>query len=146
MWATAAAGVGESVSRTCDLDAPDGPFEVGEEDWDGVSVWIGNIPAHAVTQDVGEVAADAVLDAIAWRTGAASAQRYTLSADFVHELNTFGEGLQADRTEVFENQRTWAVVTYCRRQDAEACLSSTIGSQGTYPCMFPEKSKIAIGS
>ena len=116
----------EALQRTCDFDAPDGPFEVGEEDWDGVSVWIGNIPAHAVARKPGAADAVAALSAFGWGVGGSSPTRYALSTEFADALNSFGEGLQADRTIAFRHQRNWALVTFCQRDDAEACLTSDI--------------------
>lgn len=117
----------EALQRTCDFDAPDGPFEVGEEDWDGVSVWIGNIPPHGVYRVTGERQAHAALSGAIFGIG--NAKHYGLSDDLADELNSFGEGLDADRTVVFQHQRTWAAVAFCKRKDAEACLSSDIGSR-----------------
>lgn len=122
----AAADSGAAAAGSCDFDAPDGPFEVSEEDWDGVSVWIGNIPAHAVARKPGAADAIAALSAVGWRSGGASPTRYTLSTEFADALNSFGEGLQADRTVAFRHQRNWALVTFSQREDAEACLTSDI--------------------
>ena len=124
---SAAAAGAREASHTCDFDAPDGPLEVSEEDWDGVSIWVGNIPRHAVSRAVGEREPEgAVLSAATWGAGNSSSKRYALSTDFAEVLNSFGEGLQADRTVVFRHQRIWALVAFCQRQDAEACLSSDI--------------------
>jgi hypothetical protein len=123
---SAAAVDSGELPRTCDLDAPDGPFEVSEEDWDGVSVWIGNMPAHAVCRMPGATDAVAALATMHWRTGDASPTRYALSTDFSDALNSFGEGLQDDRTIVIRHQRNWALVTFSQQEDAEACLASDI--------------------
>ena len=123
---SAAAADACELSRTCDFDAPDGPFEVSEEDWNGVSVWIGNMPTHAISRMPGATDAVASLAATGWGRGDASPTRYMLSADFADALNSFGEGLQSDDTIALLHQRNWALVTFSKREDAEACLASDI--------------------
>eukprot|EP01046_Picozoa_sp_COSAG06_P004743 COSAG06_NODE_203_length_20332_cov_14.679978_11_plen_1688_part_00 len=122
----ASSHVGEPLRRSCDLDAPEGPYEVSAEDWDGASVWIGNIP---VSPTDGRCTKGGALDLVmTWGT---STKRYQLADELAAELNGFGDGLDADRCIVFGHQRTWALVSFRKRQDAEACLASDIRTKWT---------------
>jgi hypothetical protein len=92
------------------------------EEWDGASVWIGNLPAHAVDRLTSH---DGVMT-VSWGPADLSAARYALVHEFVTALDAFGKGVDSELTTVFRHSRIWTLVTYKCRGDAEKLLESDL--------------------
>lgn len=114
--------------RTCDFDADDGPLEVEEADWDGLSVWIGAIPNHGVCRQEGAGDNEASPTAASARSSTdIFLKLYKITDSLEQELNSFGEGIEPDdaglRTVCLHASNSWALVTFKRSEDAEAMLA-----------------------
>ena len=117
--------------RCCDFDAKGGPLEAHEEDWDGASVWLGQLPSHAVCRASGAEEAAARPGTQAGKRGSAElfAQELLLTDELRNHLDTFGEGLGPPLPTVYQRPdgAAWALLTFQRREDAEALLQAGIG-------------------
>lgn len=116
-----------TLLRTCDFDVAGGPLEMDEAEWDGVSVWIGDIPNHGVCRRDGK--GDGAVSPTAASARASTdifLKLYTLTDNLEQALNAFGEGIEPDdtglRTVCMHATHSWALVTFKRREDAEAML------------------------
>jgi hypothetical protein len=136
----------EHTLRTCDFDAPAGPLEVSASEWDGKSVWIGAIPNHGVCRKGG--AGDNSPSATAASARASTGiflKLYRLTDALQSLLDGFGEGLDERdgmTTVCLHASNSWALVTYKRREDAEALISAAGDGDGI---RMPPSSELGEG-
>ena len=104
--------------RTCDFDSEGGPLECEEEDWDGVSVWLGRIPPGCL--EAAQVDDDSSTMPPPDATHAAGA----LVGALADELAARGQGLDESLTIAClrPEQLSWALVTFRQKEDAEALV------------------------
>ena len=119
----------DDMLRTCDFDAPGGPLEVDQGEWDGVSVWIGQIPNHGVRRRDGAGDNSASPTAASARASTdIFLKLYTMTEALEREVAAFGEGIEGDETGLttvcLHASNSWALVTFRRREDAEAMLAA----------------------
>lgn len=123
------------AKRCCDVDAGGGPLECrqDEDEWDGVSVWIGQLPGQAVCRADG---ADDGGGAVQKRDAEhLFHSAWQLVDELRDHLEKLGEGLGQDaagQPAVTVSQQpsglSWALLTFRRKQDAAQLLSDGLSS------------------
>lgn len=122
--------------RSCDVDAEHGPLEVPEEEWDGLSVWLGRIPSHCVCRAGGAEALSALSaeSPAAQRDKRPSAELFrgdwALADRLLSHLDALGEGLayggmgspQAAVSQQPTSGLGWALLAYKNAEDSRSLL------------------------
>ena len=118
------------MSRPCDVDAEGGPLEVPEDEWDGLSVWLGRIPSHGVCR----VGGAAALSALSPKAGAEQRNKrpsaelfrgeWALADGLRGHLDAIGEGLlRAAVSQQPASGLAWALLAYKAPDDARSLHS-----------------------
>lgn len=137
---------GGGLPQCYDLDADAGPQEVPENEWDGVTVWIGQVPSHGVCRVVADGVTSEALSrgmslgmrpSVSPRVAKMFRRDWRLSDELRQHLDAVGEGLALDGDEAGQpvatvsqprasTRTSWCLVTFRQPADAALLLASRL--------------------